>query len=53
MKDELLKLADRVEALEGPDREMDAEIALAIGVVPDGAFRPCAAIDLGTFATGP
>ena len=53
MKDKLLELADRVEALEGPDREVDAEIALAIGVVPDGAFRPCAAIDLGTFATGP
>lgn len=29
-KDELLALAVRVEALEGPDREVDAEIAIAV-----------------------
>jgi hypothetical protein len=31
--DELLALAERVEALGGPDREVDAEIALALGIV--------------------
>ena len=39
-------------AATGPDREIDAQIALLIGVVPEGAFRPCAALDIGTFATG-
>lgn len=31
--DDLIDLAARVEALEGPDREVDAEIALSIGIV--------------------
>lgn len=48
----IASLADRIEKLTGPDREVDAEIALALGIVPEGAFRPCAAIDAGTFATG-
>jgi hypothetical protein len=30
-RDELLALAERVEALVGPDREFDADIELAIG----------------------
>lgn len=31
-KDELLALADKVEALEGPSREVDAEIAPLMGI---------------------
>lgn len=46
------ELIERIEGAEGPSRELDAEIALAIGVVPAGAFRPCAALDVATFATG-
>lgn len=53
LSDRLEELARRVEALSGPCRETDAEIAIAVGVVPEGAFRPCAAIDAGTFAIGP
>jgi hypothetical protein len=45
-------LIARIEAATGPDRELDAEIALAVGVVPKDAFRPCASIDPGTFGTG-
>lgn len=45
-------LISRIEAATGPDRALDAEIAVAVGVVPEGAFRPCAALDPGTFATG-
>lgn len=48
----IASLADMIEKLTGPDREVDAEMALALGVVPEGAFRPCAAVDAGTFATG-
>ena len=47
-----MTLSDRVAALTGPNREVDALIAIALGLVPDGAFRPCAAEDIGTFATG-
>lgn len=32
MKEDLLKMADRVEALSGPDREVDERISLAIGL---------------------
>lgn len=53
LSDRLEELVRRVEALSGPCREIDAEIAIAVAVVPEGAFRPCAAIDAGTFATGP
>ncbi len=31
MKEELLKLAERVEALSGPDHRIDAEVARAFG----------------------
>lgn len=31
---DLLELAARVEALEGPDREVDAEICVALGIEP-------------------
>jgi hypothetical protein len=33
----LIELAARVEAAEGPDRELDAEIALAVGIVRERA----------------
>ena len=36
---DLLKLAERVEALEGPDREVDREIALASGDYKTGRGR--------------
>lgn len=48
----LTELAERVERLTGRCRETDALIAIALGIVPEGAFRPCAAVDVGTFATG-
>lgn len=35
-KTELLKLAERVEALSGPDSTVDAEIAVVMDVQPDG-----------------
>lgn len=49
---ELLALAERVENAAGPDRELDAQVALAAGVVPEGAFRPCASPDPGMFSMG-
>lgn len=33
MTDDLINLAERVEALTGPDREVDAEIALTLSIV--------------------
>lgn len=48
--DDLTALIERVEKLNGPCRETDAIIDQLMGRVPDGAFRPCAAIDVGTWA---
>lgn len=39
MSDNLASLADRVEALSGPCRETDADIAEACGLAPDGWMR--------------
>ena len=49
----LAALVERLEQATGPDRGLDAEIALAVGAAPAGAFRPCAALDPGIFGTGP
>lgn len=50
-RETLLALATRCNLATGPDRVLDAEIAIAIKAVPAGAFRPCAARDPGTFGT--
>jgi hypothetical protein len=44
-------IAECERASEG-SRELDAEIALAIGAAPPESFRPSAAMDAGTFAIG-
>jgi hypothetical protein len=48
MNDLIARLMDAT----GPDRELDALIAVAAGETPTEAFRPCAAIDAGTFGVG-
>lgn len=45
------ELIARLEKVTGPDREIDAQIAMLVGAVPEGAMRPSAAEDIGTFAT--
>lgn len=48
----LMGLAERVEGLSGPDREVDALVAIALAKPPANAFRPSAAEDVGTFSVG-
>lgn len=45
-------LIEKLEAATEGSRELDAEIAIASGTAPVGAFRPCASLDNGTFGTG-
>lgn len=45
-------LIAKLEAAEGASRELDAEIALAAGLVPGDAFRMFNAGDAGLFGTG-
>lgn len=49
MSDDLIA---RLGKLSGPDRECDAQIALATNEVPSEGHRPCAAVDVGTFGVG-
>ena len=47
-----LSLSARIEAASCPSRELDAEIAIALELFPDGAFHMSALADPATFATG-
>jgi len=46
------ELIAALEKATGPDRELDAQLAIAAGDVPDDAFRPCASRDVGAFGVG-
>ncbi len=46
------ELIARLEAATGPCRELDAQIAMAAGIAPAVAFRPCVSPDPGTFGIG-
>ena len=46
-------LLERVKGLSGPDRETDAELAIALGLPPEGAFRIRGFTDEAAFGTGP
>ena len=45
-------LITRLEAATGPNRDLDAWIAICAGIAPPVAFRPCVSLDPGTFGIG-
>lgn len=45
-------LIERLSAATGPDRELDGDIAWAVGAAPVGAFRMSGHLDGGVFGTG-
>lgn len=46
------ELITALETATGPCRELDAQIAMAAGIAPAVAFRPCVSPDPGTFGVG-